>query len=113
MNTFFTVSKPLRLNQLKENKNKENHLKKEKIISRENNFQYIKKKINNKINFHSLTENEYIKNNTNNNEKNIETENTKKYKGKIPHYSNLRKISQKNKNDSPSEVLITTSYKGQ
>ena len=113
LNTFFTVSKPLRLNQLKENKNKENHLKKEKIISRENNFQYIEKKINNKLNFHSLTENEYIKNNTNNNEKNIETENTKKYKGKIPHYSNLRKISQKNKNDSPSEVLITTSYKGQ
>ena len=47
-----------------------------------------------------------------NNENNLETENTKKNKSKIPHLSNMKKLNQKVKNDSPSNTLINAPYKG-
>ena len=136
LNTFFTISKPLVLNQKKDDKI-ENIYKKEKNLNIRNN-KYLKNKVNNindnftkkkfvrkfvgkplnceiKNNNHALTDNETQKIeeiNILNNENNLETENTKKNKSKIPHLSNMKKLNQKVKNDSPSNTLINAPYKG-
>ena len=136
LNTFFTISKPLVLNQKKDDKI-ENIYKKEKNLNNPRNNKYIKNKVNNngdnfakkkfvrkfvnkplnydiKSNNHALTDNETQKieeMNNLNNENNLETENTKKNKSKIPHLSNIKKLNQKIKNDSPSNTLINAPYK--
>ena len=137
LNTFFTISKPLVLNQKKDDKI-ENIYKKEKNLNNPRNNKYLKNKVNNngdnfakkkfvrkfvnkplncdiKNNNHALTDNDTQKieeiNNLNN-ENNLETENTKKNKNKIPHLSNIKKLNQKIKNDSPSNTLINAPYKG-
>ena len=137
LNTFFTISKPLVLNQKKDDKI-ENIYKKEKNLNNPRNNKYLKNKVNNindnftkkkfvrkfvnkplncdiKNNNHALTDNETQKIeeiNILNNENNFETENTKKNKSKIPHLSNMKKLNQKVKNDSPSNTLINAPYKG-
>ena len=137
LNTFFTISKPLVLNQKKDDKI-ENIYKKEKNINNPRNNKYLKNKVNNnndnfgkkkfvrkfvnkplncdiKNNNHALTDNETQKFEEINNlnyENNLETENTKKNKSKIPHLGNIKKLNQKNKNDSPSNTLINVPYKG-
>ena len=137
LNTFFTISKPLVLNQKKDDKI-ENIYKKEKNLNNPRNNKYLKNKVNNindnftkkkfvrkfvnkplncdiKNNNHALTDNETQKIeeiNILNNENNLETENTKKNKSKIPHLSNMKKLNQKVKNDSPSNTLINAPYKG-
>ena len=136
LNTFFTISKPLVLNQKKDDKI-ENIYKKEKNLNNPRNNKYLKNKVNNNDNFtkkkfvrkfvnkplncdiknnnHALTDNDTQKieeiNNLNN-ENILETENTKKNKNKIPHLSNMKKLNQKIKNDSPSNTLINAPYKG-
>jgi len=129
LNTFFTMSKPLLLNQNKDVK-MENIYKKEKCLNNPRNNKFLKNKINNNGNYftkkkiesniykkqfnHALTDNEIQKNeeiNNLNNENNLETENTKKNKNKIPHLSNIKKLNQKIKNDSPSNTLINAPYK--
>ena len=137
LNTFFTISKPLVLNQKKDDKI-ENIYKKEKNLNNPRNNKYLKNKVNNnndnftkkkfvrkfvnkplncdiKNNNHALTDNDTQKieeiNNLNN-ENILETENTKKNKNKIPHLSNMKKLNQKIKNDSPSNTLINAPYKG-
>ena len=137
LNTFFTISKPLVLNQKKDDKI-ENIYKKEKNLNNPRNNKYLKNKVNNnndnfgkkkfvrkfvnkplncdiKNNNHALTDNDTQKieeiNNLNN-ENILETENTKKNKNKIPHLSNIKKLNQKIKNDSPSNTLINAPYKG-
>ena len=136
LNTFFTISKPLVLNQKKDDKI-ENIYKKEKNLNNPRNNKYLKNKVNNngdnfakkkfvrkfvnkplnydiKSNNHALTDNETQKieeMNNLNNENNLETENTKKNKSKIPHLSNIKKLNQKIKNDSPSNTLINAPYK--
>ena len=137
LNTFFTISKPLVLNQKKDDKI-ENIYKKEKNLNNPRNNKYLKNKVNNngdnfakkkfvrkfvnkplnydnKNNNHALTDNETQKieeiNNLNN-ENILETENTKKNKNKIPHLGNSKKLNQKIKNDSPSNTLINVPYKG-
>jgi hypothetical protein len=137
LNTFFTISKPLVLNQKKDDKI-ENIYKKEKNLNNPRNNKYLKNKVNNindnftkkkfvrkfvgkplncdiKNNNHALTDNETQKIeeiNILNNENNLETENTKKNKSKIPHLSNMKKLNQKVKNDSPSNTLNNAPYKG-
>jgi len=137
LNTFFTISKPSVLNQKKDDKI-ENIYKKEKNLNNPRNNKYLKNKVNNindnftkkkfvrkfvnkplncdiKNNNHALTDNETQKIeeiNILNNENNLETENTKKNKSKIPHLSNMKKLNQKVKNDSPSNTLINAPYKG-
>lgn len=136
LNTFFTISKPLVLNQKKDDKI-DNIYKKEKNLNNPRNNKYLKNKVNNngdnfakkkfvrkfvnkplnydiKNNNHALTDNETQKieeMNNLNNENNLETENTKKNKSKIPHLSNIKKLNQKIKNDSPSNTLINAPYK--
>ena len=137
LNTFFTISKPLVLNQKKDDRI-ENIYKKEKNLNNPRNNKYLKNKVNNnndnftkkkfvrkfvnkplncdiKNNNHALTDNDTQKieeiNNLNN-ENILETENTKKNKNKIPHLSNMKKLNQKIKNDSPSNTLINAPYKG-
>ena len=136
LNTFFTISKPLVLNQKKDDKIV-NIYKKEKNLNNPRNNKYLKNKVNNngdnfakkkfvrkfvnkplnydiKNNNHALTDNETQKieeMNNLNNENNLETENTKKNKSKIPHLSNIKKLNQKIKNDSPSNTLINAPYK--
>ena len=137
LNTFFSISKPLVLNQKKDDKI-ENIYKREKNLNNPRNNKYLKNKVNNnndnftkkkfvrkfinkplncdiKNNNHALTDNDTQKieeiNNLNN-ENILETENTKKNKNKIPHLSNMKKLNQKIKNDSPSNTLINAPYKG-
>ena len=129
LNTFYSIAKTLTKNGYKDNKIKENKIKKEKIINKDNNFKYLNDKINNNNNEYLaknnyvrkffkkslnnvLAENEFQKNNLNNDNNIMETENTKKTKCKIPHLGYIKNVNQKIKNESPSNILITNSYKG-
>ena len=134
LNTFFTMSKTLKLNEIKNNK-----IEKEIEIKNRNNDDYFKntkfvrkiikknsdiKRKNDDNNNHALTDNEYFSNNNeiqnnintgtmkNTNKHNDNNQNQKKTLNKIPHLNNTKKKPyQKKANDSPSNILIETTNK--